>query len=134
MPAAIILRAAMVLALLAPAAALPAQQKQPEKEPPFDPYQAEKCVEVGKFYLKKGNFDAAIERFNEALRLKPGFALPHRLLSQAYEKKGELGRAIEHLEEFLRILPNGPDSGAARRKLAAIKREAEKKQKSPPNR
>jgi outer membrane protein assembly factor BamD (BamD/ComL family) len=35
---------------------------QAEQEIAYDPYKAEKSLEVGRFYLKKKNYDAAIGR------------------------------------------------------------------------
>ena len=37
-------------------------------EPAFDPYHAQRSLNVGTFYLKTGKYDAAIDRFQEAAR------------------------------------------------------------------
>src|ERR1700694_4206141 len=39
-------------------------------EPVYDPLRADKSVEIGTFYLKRGNYDAAIERFQDATRFE----------------------------------------------------------------
>jgi hypothetical protein len=39
--------------------------------PVFDPLHADKSMDVGTFYLKKGDYDAAIDRFEEAARYNP---------------------------------------------------------------
>ena len=75
-------------------------------EPPFDPLGAEKNIEVGMYYMKKGNYDAAIERFKAATLSKPNFARPHRLIGEALEKKGEKAEAIESYKKYLEIVPN----------------------------
>ena len=67
----------------APAQKKPQKNSQPESV--FEPFKAEKSVEIGMFYLKKKNYDAAIDRFQDALRYKPGFARPHLLLGKAFE-------------------------------------------------
>ena len=38
-------------------------------EPVFDPLHASKSLEVGTFYMKSGNYDAAIDRFKDAAQL-----------------------------------------------------------------
>ena len=46
---------------------------------------AQHNVEVGQYYMKKEKYDAAIDRFKEAARLLPHYALPYRLMGQAYD-------------------------------------------------
>jgi tetratricopeptide (TPR) repeat protein len=113
---------AIVLALLLLQAVAPAVGQDPE---PFDPYRAEKAVEVGRFYLKKKNYDAAIDRFQEAIRLRPRFALPHRLLGEAFEKKGMKAEAVSSYETYLEILPNAEDAEKVRSKIAQVKKSLE---------
>lgn len=110
---------------------LAAQEPKPE-EPVFDPLRAEKNVEVGRFYLKKGNYYAAIERFREALLYKPNYALPHKLLGEAYEKSKRPEDAIEHYEKYLEILPAAEDAGKIRERIAKLKQEIEKQKRKRP--
>ena len=56
-------------------------------EPVFDPLHAQKSIEIGSFYLKKGNYDAAIDRFMDATRFQPKLAISWKLLAEAFEKK-----------------------------------------------
>ena len=58
-----------------PAASATASVTKPS-EPVWDPLHASKSIEVGMYYKKKGNYDAAIERFEDAARLQPGLARP----------------------------------------------------------
>ncbi|MBI1750943.1 MAG: tetratricopeptide repeat protein [Acidobacteria bacterium] len=135
-----ICRCHLVLLLLSLFAAGPAlAQKKPRKqaqpEPVFEPFKAEKSVEIGMFYLKKKNYDAAIERFQDALRYKPGFAEPHRLLGEAFEKKGEFEDALTHYKAYLEILPHADDAAKIRRKITGLERklERERNRRSRPN-
>ncbi len=68
----------------------PPAEAPPEPPPPaelvFDPLHAQKSIDVGTFYLKKGNYDAAIDRFIDATRFQPKLAIPWKLLGEAYEK------------------------------------------------
>ena len=114
----------LVLLLLAYAASARAQS--PPEPPPFDPLHAEKNIEVGNYYMKKGNYDAAIERFQEAARLKPNFARPYRLLGEAYEKKGDKAEAVKAYRKYLEILPAAEDAGKVHKRVEKLSRELER--------
>jgi tetratricopeptide (TPR) repeat protein len=86
----------------APAPAAPAA-------PVFDPLHANKAVEVGMFYMKRGNYDAAIERFQDATHFQPSLARPYSLLGEAYERKGELDRALASYRKYLEVYRTAPD-------------------------
>src|SRR6266404_1817480 len=48
----------------------------PPPEPVFDPFHAAKSIEIGNFYMKKGKYDAAIDRYRDATEYEPGLAMP----------------------------------------------------------
>jgi tetratricopeptide (TPR) repeat protein len=98
---------------------------QQEQDAPYDPYRAEKSLEVGRFYLKKKNYDAAIDRFQDAIRHKPNFALPHKLIGEAYEKKKEYEKAVEFYGKYLDILPQAEDAADIRKKIESLNRKIE---------
>lgn len=110
--------------LLLSVASVLTQEPQTETTP-FDPLRAEKNVEVGRFYLKKGNYHAAIARFQEALLYKPKYALPHKLLGEAYEKIRQPAEALKHYERYLEILPAAEDADKIRKHIARLKRALE---------
>jgi tetratricopeptide (TPR) repeat protein len=122
------------LILLASPPAMLAQVSAKEPPPPaakkaeqtFDPYRAEKSVEIGRFYMKKGNYDAAIDRFEDAAHAKPNFALPYRLMGEAYEKKREKAQAVKSYEKYLEILPSAEDGGKVRKRIVQLKSEMER--------
>ena len=116
----------LALALAGPAPVQKKAQKNTQPDPVFEPFKAEKSVEVGMYYLKKKNYDAAIERFQDALRFKPGFARPHLLLGRAYEKKGELEDSILHYAAYLEILPNAEDAKKVRKKITGLEKKLER--------
>lgn len=101
---------------------LAAQQKAKPEEV-WDPYRAEKSIEIGRYYLKKGNYDAAIDRFLEAIHYRSDYALPRRLLGEAYEKKGEKQLAIEAYTKYLEILPQAEDAEKVRKKIRQLEKE-----------
>src|ERR1700730_10958609 len=81
-----------------------------EADPAWDPFHAQQDVDVGMFYLHKGDVDAAITRFEDAVRLRANFAKPRLLLAEAYEKKGDPSEALRYYKEYLQVLPNAPDA------------------------
>lgn len=99
---------------------------QAPSEQTFDPYHAEKSVEIGQYYLKKRNYDAAIERFRDATRYKPNFAQPYRLMGEAYEKKGDKAEAVKSYQKYLEILPSAEDAGKVRKRIAKLSRDLER--------
>jgi tetratricopeptide (TPR) repeat protein len=86
----------------------------------YDPYPAEQDLEVGMFYLHKGNVDAAIDRFKDAIQVRPNFAKPRLLLGEAYEKKGEKAEALKYYKEYLEVFPTAPDSKNVRKKIEKL--------------
>jgi len=53
----------------------------------LDPLRAEKDLEVGQYYMKKGDLDAAIDRFQDATAAKPGPPSPFRYPRRSPGKK-----------------------------------------------
>jgi len=78
-------------------------------EPTYDPLRANKSVEIGMFYLKRGNYDAAIERFQDATRFQPKLARSYALLGEAYERKGDVDNALVSYKKYLAVYSTAPD-------------------------
>src|ERR1700682_1383981 len=89
-------------------------------EPVFDPLHAERSIEVGTFYLKKGNYDAAIDRFMDATRFQPKLAKPWKLLGESYEKKHENNSAIESYKKYLEVFPGAEDAARIKKRIAML--------------
>ena len=64
---------------------------------------------MGTFYMKRGNYDAAIERFQDATHFQPSLARPYSLLGEAYERKGELDNALAAYRKYLEVYRTAPD-------------------------
>ena len=92
----------------APPYAEPAAPEVPA-EPVYDPLRANKSVEVGTFYMKRGNYEAAIERFLDATRFEPKLARPYSLLGEAYERSGEVDKALAAYRKYLQVYRTAPD-------------------------
>jgi tetratricopeptide (TPR) repeat protein len=105
-----------------PSTAEPAD-KAKEKTANYDPFPAVKDVEVGEFYMHKGDLDAAISRFEEAIQLRPNFAQPRLLLAEIYEKKGEKDQAVKYYKEYLQVYPHAPDAKKIEKKIEKLSKE-----------
>lgn len=93
-------------------------------EPAFDPLHAQRSLEVGRFYLNKGVYDAAIDRFIEASNYQPSLAMPWRLLGEAYEKKHEYSKAIEAYNKYLDILPRAADAAKIKKTVSELEEKS----------
>ena len=92
----------------------------PEDDPAWDPFHAQQDVEVGEFYLHKGDLDAAITRFEDAVKLRANFAKPRLLLAETYEKKGDKEEAVRYYKEYLQVLPVAPDAKKVKEKIEKL--------------
>ena len=108
--------------------ATPSQSSQantaedPNKIQSYDPYHAMKAMDVGEFYLKKGDLDAALDRFQDAIQYKYDFARPRLLIAQIYEKKHDDAKAIRYYNEYLKVLPGAPDAKKVRERIEKLSR------------
>jgi tetratricopeptide (TPR) repeat protein len=93
-------------------------------EPVFDPLHAQKSIDIGTFYLKKGNYDAAIDRFIDATRFQPKLAIPWKLLGEAYEKKHDNSDAIESYKKYLELFPNAVDAAKVKKRIALLEEKS----------
>jgi tetratricopeptide (TPR) repeat protein len=121
--------------------ATPSEKKPPPKknkdnateaaddQPTWNPQKAEKDLEVGQYYMRKGDVDAAIDRFQEAAIAKPGYALPFRYLGEAQEKKGLKKQAIKSYQRYLDLYPKAEDGEKIKKKIEKLYKEAEKDKK-----
>ena len=122
----------------APSAAQPKPTGKPNKDtatqsapdqPTWDPLRAEKDLEVGQYYMKKGDLDAAIDRFQDATVAKPGYAIPFRFLGEAQERKGLKKQAIKSYQRYLDLYPHAEDGSKIKKKLEKLYKEVEKEKR-----
>jgi len=94
----------------------------------YDPILASQNLKVGNYYFKKKNYDAAIQRYLDAIASQPDLIDAYAALARAYEKNGNLSKAIQAFKVFIQKNPDSP-------KVADFKSEAEKleKKQSPPS-
>jgi tetratricopeptide (TPR) repeat protein len=95
-------------------------------QPRWDPLRAEKDLEVGQYYMRKGDVDAAIDRFEDAILAKPGYAIPFRHLGEAQEKKGLKRDAIKSYTRYLDLYPRAEDKSKIEKKIEKLRAELER--------
>ena len=64
------------------------------------------CKVLGDALDKKGQTDEAIQQFQAAIRLRPGYADAHSNLGVALAKRGQTDEAIREFREALRLKPD----------------------------
>lgn len=121
----------MLLTLwLALAAACFAQEQQKPQEPPeedetlipkeysFNPIQAQKEVQIGNYYFKKGNYRAAAGRFREASKWNENYAEAYFRLGEACQKLKDKAGARAAYEKFLKLEPDSKRAAEVRKFLS----------------
>jgi tetratricopeptide (TPR) repeat protein len=105
----------------------PPPDKPSEAAPPKAPddpgkiaYLAQKDIEVGTFYLHKGDTDAAIDRFRHAAETRPTLSRPYELLGEAYEKQNAKEEALKAYQQYLKIQPGAADAKKVQRRIAKL--------------
>ena len=105
-------------------------QQQPAKPgaPKNDPVRvlpsdsASKAVEIGDFYLRRKKYQAALSRFQEALKTDPHYAPAYRELGRVYEKMGQWRKSLDAYQKYLDELPSAKDAREAKDIHKAIDR------------
>ncbi len=92
------------------------------KEKEYNPLLAEKALQIGDYYYKRKNFDAAIERYLEALQYQPERVEAYEALGRTFEKKGETLKAEEVYRDFIKKNPTSPKIAAFKSRLAKLER------------
>ena len=101
--------------------------KSAEDQPKWDPLRAEKDLEVGQYYMRIGKIDAAMDRFQDAIDAKPGYAVPFLHLGEAQEKKGMKRDAVKSYKRYLELYPHAEDKEKILKKIEKLQAEVGKK-------
>jgi tetratricopeptide (TPR) repeat protein len=87
---------------------------------PWNPYKANKDIQVGDFYFKRKNYKGALERYKEALYYKQNDAVATYRVAECQEKLGNKDEARKYFAQYLKILPEGPLAKEAHASLAKL--------------
>ena len=91
----------------------------------LNPALAEENLEIGNFYYKRKNYQAAIDRYMEALEYQPNLIKAFEALARAYEKNDELDKAINTYKDFLEKYPDSPKCSDFRLKLSKLENKSD---------
>ncbi len=86
----------------------------------FNPVQSKIEVERGDFYFHKGNYTAAVSRYDEATKWNDGNAIAWRSLGEAEEKKANKKAALEAYHKYLELSPDAKDAKDIKNRLAKL--------------
>ncbi|MFZ3341180.1 MAG: tetratricopeptide repeat protein [Terriglobales bacterium] len=89
---------------------------------PWNPYKANKDIQVGDFYFKRKNYKGALGRYQDALYYKQNDAVATFRMGECEEKLGNKAEAKKYFEEYLKILPEGPLAKDAHAQLAKLEK------------
>jgi len=89
----------------------------------YNPLQAQASLKIGDFYFKRKNYQAAIERYIEALEYQPNLIAACEALGQAYVKAGRVEKAVETYKDFIRKYPDSPKVSAFQSKIAKLEKK-----------
>src|SRR5215471_5561798 len=98
----------------------------------YDPHKAAKDVEVGRWYMKRKNYRAALDRLNEALLYKPNDAEATFYLAETQENLEMYDRAYRGYRSYLTILPSGPLAKECQEALKRLEPRIQTAQPAPP--
>jgi len=88
----------------------------------FNPLQAQKEVETGNYYYKKGSFKAAAGRFREATRWNEGYGEAWLRLGEAEEKLKDARAARDAYAKYLEIESDAKNAAEIRKKVEKLSR------------
>jgi tetratricopeptide (TPR) repeat protein len=89
---------------------------------PWNPYKANKDIQVGDFYFKRKNYKGALGRYQDALYYKQNDAVATFRMGECEKKLGNKAEAKKYFEEYLKILPEGPLAKDAQAQLAKLEK------------
>jgi Tfp pilus assembly protein PilF len=77
-------------------------------------------INVAKFYLNRGNFNAAYLRSKDAVKTEPDYAETHFSLAQAAQKMNKSDEAKAEYNAYLKLSPGGDNARAAHKALEEL--------------
>lgn len=118
---------ALTLALAAAFAMLPAAARADDTT-----QRAKEYFQQGTTSFNLGDFDKAIEAFQEAYKAKPDPLFLYNI-GQAYRLKGDIPKALFFYRGYLRNAPKAANRAEVEAKIAALQKEANEPKSGTPN-
>lgn len=114
------------------------QETPAAAEAPPDPKKAAEHFKIGRFYARRGNWDAAASRFKEAVRNKPEWPEARRRHVEALTRAGDWAGAEDAARAYLEDAANAGDrkyfqetAGQAAAERAKLPADAQAKPREP---
>jgi len=85
-----------------------------------DAAQVRQDIEVGESYLSRNDFQSALERFEEAIRLAPEDPVVNLRMAESLHGLQQLDQARRFYQKYLTLQPNGHYAADAKRGIAQI--------------
>ena len=104
--------------------AVPAEEDEdlkPKTDYAFNPVQAKKELRVGEFYWKKGNYRAAMGRFEEATKWNPGLGEAYVRLAEAAENVNDKATEKQAYQKYLDANPDAKNAKEIKKRLTELK-------------
>jgi tetratricopeptide (TPR) repeat protein len=112
----------------------PAQQPPDETNPPeedasvapkvypYNPLEAQRCISIGNFYMRKGSkgYRAALGRYEDATKYDPNSAEAFLKMGEVQEKLNNNDAAKLAFEKAIKLAPDSKFAREARKKLAGL--------------
>jgi tetratricopeptide (TPR) repeat protein len=97
--------------------------QEPKKETTrYSPPPAWKSVEIGDYYLRRKKLNAALSRYQEAVKTDPYYSRGYFGLGKVYDKLGLRRKALESYKKYLDLLPSEKDALEAKDVQKAVAR------------
>jgi tetratricopeptide (TPR) repeat protein len=93
----------------------------PQETFSFNPVQSKREMTAGDFYFKKGNYTAAVARYDRATKWNEGNAEAWLRLGEAQEKKSNAKAAADAYRKYLELSPDAKNADDVKKKLAKLK-------------
>lgn len=90
------------------------------KEYSFNPLQASNELKIGEYYMKRGKYRAAAQRFREATLWNGSLAEAYMRLGEAEEKAHDKKLARDAYQKYLEVAPGAKDAGAVRKRIGKL--------------
>ncbi|MHB1699027.1 MAG: hypothetical protein ACYCSN_02650 [Acidobacteriaceae bacterium] len=93
----------------------------------IDSYRAEKDDDVADFYNKRGNYEGAYLRYQDAVHFNPDDEAAQYGLAEMALKLGHTQEAIDHYRAYLKMAPSGSKAKDAEKAIKRLTGSAENK-------
>jgi serine/threonine protein kinase/Tfp pilus assembly protein PilF len=85
-----------------------------------NPASAKVHEKLGRAYFNLNDKTAALNEFNEAIKIDSSFSNPHFMIAKIVDEKGENSHAIDHYTRFLRLDSLSKNAGEAKSRIKQL--------------